>query len=164
MIAFIHTGRVHFVVRLHDGRQVVDEGMEEIVEASFAPLASSSTVREWPGSPVCELALNEEAYRVRYSAKNMDAARAMDTLPVGDEPVDAYVLEFWPEPMSPDNIVKQSSEIAAYWHRSAPAMRLSPPQPPQEPQSIARRGPQGTPVRGPDHLTVRVRRRQGPIE
>ena len=38
---------------------------------------------------------------------------------VGDEPVDRYRLDLWPAPAEPDRIVKQTSEVAAYWHEWA---------------------------------------------
>ena len=55
-------------------------------------------------------------YRVRYTARGMDAGHAADTV-IGDEdPVDAYQLRFWPAPPAPDRVFKQASETAAYWH------------------------------------------------
>lgn len=32
------------------------------------------------------------------------------------EPVDDYLLTFWPAPESPDAVLKQTSQTAAYWH------------------------------------------------
>jgi hypothetical protein len=34
-----------------------------------------------------------------------------------DEPeLDRYLLQFWPSPPAPDQVVRQTSECAAYWH------------------------------------------------
>ena len=42
-----------------------------------------------------------------------------------DEVVDAYLLQFWPAPAGPGRIVRQTTEIAAYWHRANPEPALT---------------------------------------
>jgi len=46
----------------------------------------------------------------------MDAGNTADTIVDGEEPVDAYALWFWPAPNAPDRVLRQASEVAAYWH------------------------------------------------
>lgn len=61
-------------------------------------------------------ALDVVPYRVRYCAVGMDAARAADTRSDDEPELDRYLLQFWPAPPGPDRIVRQTSEIAGYWH------------------------------------------------
>jgi hypothetical protein len=49
----------------------------------------------------------------------MQLGRDRDTLLCDEEPVDFYSLAFWPAEAAPDCIIKQTSEIAAYWHGHA---------------------------------------------
>ncbi len=62
-------------------------------------------------------------YRVRYYAKGMDAARELDTTGDDGRPVDSYKLVFWPALPAPDEVVKQTSNDAAYWHRERGSAR-----------------------------------------
>jgi hypothetical protein len=39
-----------------------------------------------------------------------------DTVLEDDEILDRYLLQFWPADPAPDAVVRQSSDIAAYWH------------------------------------------------
>ena len=71
---------------------------------------------------MCELPLRISEYRVRYTARGMDAAHAADTVIDGEEPLDAYRLWFWPAPPAPDRVIKVVSETARYWHEWATAL------------------------------------------
>ena len=112
----LHTGFVSLDVDVVDAEPPLDASWEECVEATFAPAAHDSRLVNWDGDVVCELPLRMRDYRVRYTARGMDAGHAADTV-IGDEdPVDAYQLRFWPGPPAPDRVIKQASETAAYWH------------------------------------------------
>lgn len=60
------------------------------------------------------------SYRVRVSAKGRDQGAADE---FADEIVDFYLVEFWPSTPHPDEIVRTTSENAAYWHRAVGARR-----------------------------------------
>jgi hypothetical protein len=115
----LHTGHVGFAVQLHEGAPPVDDGWEEIVEVSFAPRSARVELMEWAGSASWPLELAQVEYRVRYCATGMDAGLARDTLLEGEPLLDRYLLQFWPGLPGPDRVVKQTSEVAAYWHRFA---------------------------------------------
>ncbi|MER5389054.1 hypothetical protein [Saccharopolyspora sp. NPDC002686] len=118
LITGLHTGDVGFTIELHDQAPPLDETWEEIVEASYRPVGDVALVF-WSGDDARSLDLREIDYRVRYCAVGMDAAREQDTR-MDDEPlVDRYLLQFWPAPPGPDRILKQTSEIADYWHGAA---------------------------------------------
>jgi hypothetical protein len=53
------------------------------------------------------------AYRVRVGARGRDAG-AEDEL--ADDVVDFYVIQLWPSPRRPDEILRTTSANAAYWH------------------------------------------------
>lgn len=56
-------------------------------------------------------------YRVRYAARGMDSARAVDTIVETEEPIDTYQLSFWPaKGDAPDRVVRQESQTATYWN------------------------------------------------
>jgi hypothetical protein len=123
MITGLHTGHVGFTVELHDEPPPVDDSWQEVVEVSFRPdgeagLDCFGGERYWP------LDLTEVSYRVRYCATGMDEGRKLDTRVIEDEDpedgeslaVDHYLLQFWPAPSEPDTVLRQTSEIAAYWH------------------------------------------------
>ncbi|WP_255956069.1 hypothetical protein [Streptomyces odontomachi] len=112
----LHTGDVGFTVEVHDHAPPLDPTWEEVVEVSFRPVSAHSVLMQWAGEASWELGLQETDYRVRYCAQGMDEAREQDTR-MDDEPqLDRYLLQFWPAPPGPDRIVRQTSDIAAYWH------------------------------------------------
>jgi hypothetical protein len=46
----------------------------------------------------------------------MDAAKELDTRAADEPQSDRYLLQFWPAPPEPARLLKQTSDIAAYWH------------------------------------------------
>ena len=121
----LHTGSVGFTVEVHGQAPPLGPGWEDVVEVSFRPASGRSMLMQWAGEAVWELGLYEVDYRVRYCAAGMDQARKQDTRASGPQ-VDRYLLQFWPAPPGPDQVLKQTSAIAAYWHDHA---RKQPPPP-----------------------------------
>ena len=115
----LHTGRVDFAVELAEAEPPLDESWEECVEASFVPSSEDVQIVDWNGTLVVELPLSVKHYRVRYAGRAMDAGHEADTIPEGEDAIDAYRLSFWPAPPAPDQVLKQTSEIARYWHEYA---------------------------------------------
>jgi len=116
LITGLHTGEVNLTIDVLNTSPSVDDSWEEIVEVSFTPISEETILRDWNGYSVCSIPLSQTSYRVRYCARNMDLGREIDTL-VDAEPVDSYALIFWIADPAPDVILKQSSDIAAYWHK-----------------------------------------------
>lgn len=122
----LHTGNVGFTVEVRSAAPPLDPAWEDVVEVSFRPVSPRSMLMQWAGEACWELDLKEIDYRVRYCAQGMDQARQQDTR-LGDEPLlDRYLLQFWPAPPEPDRIVRQTTEIAAYWHDYARRQSPSP--------------------------------------
>jgi hypothetical protein len=124
LITGLHTGNVGFTVELHDGPPPIDDAWEEVVEVSFRPTAPHIALVQWAGEASWDFDLAEIDYRVRYCATGMQEAR--DHTRLDDDPMfDRYLLQFWPSTPAPDRVVKQTTEIAAYWHddASGPAQR-----------------------------------------
>lgn len=136
MVTGLHTGQVGFRVERHDEPPGLEGGWEEIVEASFSPASSVTSLVEWAGEAHWPLALGDASLRVRYCARGMDAARALDTALEGEPAPDRYLLQLWPAPPAPDRVVRQTSEVAAYWHDFA---RHLPPPPSHEEVAAQRR-------------------------
>jgi hypothetical protein len=139
LITGLHTGNVGFTVQAHDDPPPVDESWEEIVEVSFTPASPRILLMQWAGERYWELELDETDYRVRYCASGMAAAKEADTRMEEEPRLDRYLLQFWPSAPESDRVVKQTSEIAAYWHGFA---RDLPPRvelPPPTPEEIAER-------------------------
>jgi hypothetical protein len=122
LITGLHTGEVDFTVELLDSEPAIDPSWEEAVEASFVPRSPDVAIVEWAGQASYPIDLPMGSYRVRYVARGMAAGRDLDILVEGD-PVDAYRLTFWPAPAAPDAVLRQTSDIAAYWHQAMASNR-----------------------------------------
>jgi hypothetical protein len=120
LITGLHTGRVPLAVHWHDTEPAVGDDWEDVVEVSFQPPEADLVLASFQDS--FELRLPAvQSLRARYCASGMDAARDADTV-LGDEPtIDRYLLELWPAAAASDAVVRQTSEIAAYWHKEARA-------------------------------------------
>jgi hypothetical protein len=128
----LHTGRVPFRAELHDEPPPSGDGWQEIVEVPFQP-AGEVVLAEWGGGETWPLELARTPYRVRYCATGVDAGHDLDTRMDADPAPDRYLLQFWPDPDgSPDRVIRQTSEMAAYWHGFA---RQQPPPPSPEKQA-----------------------------
>jgi hypothetical protein len=122
LITGLHTGHVGFTVDVSRSPPELDRSWEEIVETPFLVPALPVALYEWGEAVGHSLPLAEGQYRARYSTRNMQAGNDQDTL-VGDAPViDEYLVQLWPAPAAPDQVIRQTSEVAAYWHNFAAGM------------------------------------------
>jgi hypothetical protein len=136
LITGLNMGDVGLTIEAHDTAPSGGEDQwEEIVEASFTPLTDQVSLVPWGAAAVSALDLDRVDHRVRYCADGMEQARAADLRMEGEPELDRYLLQFWPESPGPDRIVKQTTEIAAYWHSFA--RNLPDPPPPPTPQEQA---------------------------
>jgi hypothetical protein len=119
LITGLHTGHVQFSVAISPAEPSLDDSWEECVEASFTPAGPPVRLVDWDWNLVCEIPLTGTHYRVRYYARGIDAGHQADTILKGEEPVDSYLLLFWPAALAPDRVVKQTSDGARYWHETA---------------------------------------------
>jgi hypothetical protein len=119
----LHTGRVGFTVELHDREPPVGDEWEDVVEVSFRPESARSALVEWAAEDAWPLALTQADYRVRYCGSGMDAGRERDTRLDEEPELDRYLLQFWPGAPGLDRVVRQTSQIAGYWHGEAAKTR-----------------------------------------
>lgn len=111
-----NTGKVGLRAEVVDGPPPLDPQWEEIVEVSFTALSDDVSLMDWH-ERMSSLPLRESvAYRVRYCARGMDAGKTYLGEPEIAEPLDHYLLVFWPARGEADRIVRRTSRIAAYWH------------------------------------------------
>jgi hypothetical protein len=127
----LHTGEVGFTVELHEQPPPIDDGWEEIVEASFRTTGDVG-LAGWGGQQSWPLDMPDGDYRVRYCATGMDEGHDQDTRSDEDPETDRYLLQFWPAPPAPDAVLKQTSEMAAYWNEWAQETPPVPPPPTRE--------------------------------
>ncbi|AUH41732.1 hypothetical protein [Streptomyces sp. CMB-StM0423] len=134
----LHTGQVGLTVEVHDEAPPVADLWEDIVEVSFRPASPKTAVLPWGDGELCAAELAETDHRVRYCARGMDVEPDAESAVLdGGPPVDHYLLQFWPAPPAPDQVVRETSRTAGYWH--AHARGLPPPPTPGELAEAARR-------------------------
>jgi len=112
----LHTGVVPVEIAFMDAEPRLEAEWEEAVDASIELTGSDLVVLGWAGESSHTVPVpSPGTYRIRYCASGMDAGRNLDT--AYDRPApDRYRLQFWPGPLGPTMIVRQTSEIARYWH------------------------------------------------
>jgi hypothetical protein len=88
----------------------------DIVEVSITiPPGVAVRWQSWAGETSGALPeLTAGTYRLRVSARDRDAGASGE---FADALVDAYLLELWPAPRHPDEILRTGSKDAEYWHR-----------------------------------------------
>jgi len=124
----LHTGRTRVSVEVLDAPAPVSDEWEDVVEASFRPATTRVALVQWAGEASWPLPLATIDYRVRYIATGMDRAHQRDTVLSGEPLRDRYLLQFWPAPPAPDEVIRETSRLAAYWHSHARTLP-SPPTP-----------------------------------
>lgn len=127
MVTGLHTGRVPVRVELHAVAPEVGDEWEEVVEVSM-------TVRDGEGYLLSAFddwheltGLAPGPHRARWCAAGMDAGKAMDCPDEGERAPDRYLLQLWPARPEPDTVLRQTAEIAAYWHGVAAATPIPDP-------------------------------------
>jgi len=118
LITGLHTGAVPLRVEWSGEEPALGDEWEDVVEASVELTSAAGSLQsfedfydiEWPATGW---------HRVRMSATGMDAGKDLDTTGEDDDAPDRYLLQLWPAPEAPDAVVRQASEIAAYWHGEA---------------------------------------------
>jgi len=119
LITGLHTGEVGLTVEWLPEEPPIDLAWEEVVEVSFEVPRHDLVLSSFEIYLDVRVPATGE-HRARYCAVNMDAGRQLDTTEEDDEPgPDRYLLQLWPAPIEPERIVRQTSEIAAYWHSVA---------------------------------------------
>ncbi|MEU0763497.1 hypothetical protein ABZ351_27835 [Streptomyces microflavus] len=139
LVTGLHTGSVGFTVEVHDEAPPPAPDWEDVVEVSFRPVSEDTSLVQWAGEAAWNLELSVTDYRVRYCARGMDQGRDLDTRTAKEPQADSYLLQFWPAPPGRDQVIRQTSRIAAYWHHHARGLP-SPPTPEQraEAERLAR--------------------------
>lgn len=118
MVTGMHTGAVPFRIEVHAERPELDESWEEIVEASISIPEGEMLWWAFDEGGAVQFP-HVGTYRTRYNASGMDAAHQSGVREADEPEIDKYLLQLWPAPMAPDEVIRQTSETAAYWHRVA---------------------------------------------
>tara|TARA_R110002049_G_C8824969_1_gene534877 strand:- start:49 stop:597 length:549 start_codon:yes stop_codon:yes gene_type:complete len=108
-------------INLYTENPEINDEYTDIVEVSFRPGEEPVFLCQWAHEEVYPLNLENIDYRVRYSIVGLDNDYDYDE--DDDEyfqkpvPGQKYLIEIWPQEKSRDQIVKQTSMEAAYWHK-----------------------------------------------
>ena len=116
LVTGLHTGNVGLLIELHQTPPSLEDEWEEAVEAAFSPRSHNVRLTQWASEAEWPLALDLVDYRVRYCAAGMDAARRTDTRLDTEPLLDRYRLQLWPARQEPDAVLRQTAEVASYWH------------------------------------------------
>lgn len=126
----LHTGDVPVRIEVHDSEPEADPVWQEVVEVSFRPRVPGVCIGIWADAPIPLPDLEVRDYRTRFCGVGFDN----DDDGITDPP-ERYLLQFWPALPAPDVIVRQTSSVAAYWHRVA---QQTPAPPSAEERAAAR--------------------------
>lgn len=119
----VHSGYVKLCVQIHHVAPSVDANWDEIVETGWLLNSGPVVLQDWEARTMCEIPLEPGSYRVRYSACRFGQGKETSD-DDSQEPVESYLLAFWPAPHAADTVLKQTSEHAAYWNAGAwPTMK-----------------------------------------
>lgn len=121
LVAGPQAGVIHIDVLVHPAEPELTDGYEDVVECSVSLGSEPVGLCSWAHEEVHSLDLAPGDYRVRYSIQGMDRED-----PEADEdgpvPGQGHLLQFWPAPPQADEVVRQGSEQAAYWHGAMPGL------------------------------------------
>jgi hypothetical protein len=112
----LHTGTVPMTVQWFDDEPPVDEQWEDVVEVPFTPTGSDLFLDLFEDAVDLRLPA-VVPLRARFCASGIDAAHELSISDDGELGPDRYLLQLWPADPRPDEVVRQTSEIAASWHR-----------------------------------------------
>jgi hypothetical protein len=127
MTTGLHTGSMPVRVEALDGAPPSVGDWEEVVEVPLTAGTTQYFLSAFDSGADVTLPA-PGSYRVRWSASGMQEASDGSRIRMDDDPaLDRYLLQLWPAPPAPDAVLRQTSEIAAYWHGVA---RDTPPPPP----------------------------------
>ncbi|MGW0584601.1 hypothetical protein ACWD25_53915, partial [Streptomyces sp. NPDC002920] len=124
----LYAGDVGFVVEVHDAAPVLDPVWDDVVEVSFLPGSERTSLVQGDGEAAWDLGLARTDYRVRYCARGMDEGRELSTRVAGESRADSYLLQFWPAPPRPDEVIRHTSRMAGQLHGYARATARTPEQ------------------------------------
>ena len=125
LLVGLHTGTVGFVVQVLDAVPEAGQSWEDVVEVSFLVPDSPVALYEWGETAGYSLPLSPGSYRARYCARGMDAGHRQDTVLQDEDVVDEHLLQVWPAVPGGDQVIRETSEIARYWHNFARELDLA---------------------------------------
>ena len=115
MVTGLHTGEVPLVVTWSEDAPEVEEDWEDVVEVSVELSTPDLTIATFENAYGCTVP-QAGWHRARYCVSAMDEGQELDTPEEDETAPDRYLLQLWPAPPEPDTVVREGSEIAAYWH------------------------------------------------
>lgn len=118
LVTGLHTGEVPLRITWDAAEPALDAEWTDAVEVSIELLSGSLALQTFEESYEAQ-APQAGWHRVRYCAAEMDAGNEVDTPDEDETAPDRYLLQLWPAVRADEAVVRQGSEIAAYWHSVA---------------------------------------------
>jgi hypothetical protein len=114
----LHTGPEPLRVEWTETAPPIDTTWEEVVEGSVDFGTTELLLAAFEEFIDIDLPVTGP-HRARFNAMGMDAANEMDSRDTAESAPDRYLLQLWPAGLPADAVIRQTSDIAAYWHRVA---------------------------------------------
>lgn len=117
----IQNGTISVDVQLCEACPELDESYEEITEVSLTVNTLPVFLSEWGSEETHQLDLAEGSYRLRYSIDGMN--KDYDDEVEGEEywksplPGQRHLIQLWACEPGADQILKQTTSVAKYWHK-----------------------------------------------
>ncbi|WP_443060996.1 hypothetical protein [Streptomyces sp. NBC_00464] len=124
----LYAGDVGFVVEVHETAPALDPVWDDVMEVSYRPASERTRLVQGDAEAAWDLGLARTDYRVRYCARGMDEGRELSTRGAGEPQADSYLLQFWPAPPRPDEVIRHTSRMAGDLHMYARATARTPEQ------------------------------------
>lgn len=118
LVTGLHTGDVPLTISWDEEEPPLDEEWTDAVEVSVELRGTTLALETFEGGYGATVP-QAGCHRARYCAAAMDEGNRVDTPDEGEQAPDRYLLQLWPAPQAPEAVVREGSEIAAYWHRVA---------------------------------------------
>ena len=118
LVTGLHTGEVPLTLTWDEQEPPLGDEWTDAVEVSVELRGTTlglETFEDGYGATVPQAGW----HRARYCGAAMDAGSRLDTPDEGELAPDRYLLQLWPAPQAAETVVREGSEIAAYWHRVA---------------------------------------------
>jgi len=117
-IAGIQVGIIHLEVHMYDIEPALDESFQDIVDVS-TQFSKPPILCEWAHDDTHELKIPNGTYRIRYCINGLDIDP--DCYDEDDQPFkhQKYLIQIWPSPLAPDQIIKNETETGLYWHNAS---------------------------------------------
>lgn len=114
MVIGMHSGQVPVRIEFHESAPAVEDGWDDVVEASLDARGPDATLATFEEFHEVELPANGW-YRARWYDHGADDGRQHERFDTDEPVVERCLLQLWPADPAPDVVVRETSGHAVYW-------------------------------------------------